>query len=281
MSDIRLAGTRQAAIDAEGSRLGLAHGMGGYLAGWAGKERKLRSAIGLTLFVLASPYGVIGSIALFFFDNNSTGLAYAVVGVAIQLALLTLWMYPGGVTRGTLFRYEDGIIEVLSRDPRLTVLRYADLATMTLNVANGYDGEYLASCVLRDHAGGELAVPSGRYGEGACGEVVGIGRNVLTDRLLGPLTRRLDQGLSVTLGPVTVDGAGLTVTGGREGRDTWTIPWAQLRKVSASTWGQRLVVNGGRWYGKTVRLDGQPNSFLAQDVISYAARLAGVDVSTG
>jgi len=268
------AGRRQAELDAEGERAGWEHGMGGYLTGWAGDKQKVRSVLGLCALVLVSPYGAIAVIATLFQPGLSGARDLAIAAVLVGAPLL-LWRYPTRATRGRLFLYEDGIVAVLNREPRPVVLRYVDLATMSLHVRQGYDEEYLASCVLTDQAGRDLTVRNDLFGARACEEVVSSAGHAIASRLAGPLTRRLDEDLSVTVGCVTVDSAGITVLG----RRTWTVPWDRARAVHFRLWGQRLSVDTGQRPGKSVELDGQPNSFLIRPVIEHAARRAGVVVS--
>lgn len=154
------------------------------------------------------------------------------------------------------------------------MLRYADLAAMTLRVRDGYDGVFVVSCRLRDHAGNELAVSSSLYNGQACEELISSARDVLASRMLEPLTHQFDEGLPVTVGCVTVDSTGISV----QGRRPWTVPWGQVRKVSTGLHGQRLTVNAGGWLAKSARLDDLPNSFIAEDVIAHAVRRAGVPV---
>jgi hypothetical protein len=230
--------------------------------------------IGLCALLLLSPYGAIAVVAGLFLPGLRGAEALA-IAVAVFLPSFLAWRYPPRATRGQLFLYEDGIVAVLNREPRLTVLRYADLTTMALQVRQGYDEEYLASCVLGDQAGRELVVRGDFFGARACEEVVSSAGHVIASRLVGPLTRRLDEDLSVTMGRVTVDSAGITVLGGK----TWTVPWEQARCVDFRLWGQRLSVDTGQRSGRAARLDGQPNSFLVRPVIEHAARRAGVVVS--
>ena len=269
-----LSARRQAELDAEGERAGREHEMDRYLTGWAGDKQKVRSVLGLIALVLLSPYGVIAVIAALFQPGLSGAGALAIAAAIIGVPVL-LWRYPPRATRGRLFLYEDGIVAVLNREQRAVVLRYADLATMSLDVRQGYDAEYLASCVLTDQAGRELKVRNDLFGARACEEVVSSAGHAIASRLAGPLIRRLDEDLSVTIGGVTVDSAGITVLSGR----TWTVPWERARAVRFRLWGQRLSVDTGQRPGKSVELDGQPNSFLIRPVIEHAARRAGVVVS--
>jgi hypothetical protein len=59
-------------------------------------------------------------------------------------------------------------------------------------------------------------------------------------------------------------------------RDTSSSLPGQRGKGGTGLHGQRLTVNAGGWLAKSARLDGLPNSFVAEDVIAHAARRAGV-----
>jgi hypothetical protein len=260
------AAREQAAPDAEGASLGARLGMGDYLSGHAGSSLRARVVIGKVLLFMLAP-----------------GLAVAVlVGIAPGTAILAVIMVtallmatiPPRATWGRLFVYRDGIIAVSSRDEaRPAVMRDADLATLQLNIVEGYDGTHMESCVLGDRAGNVLTIRSRLHGPSVCELAASHAERVLAERLAGPLTDRIDAGLPVTFGDVTVDRAGISVL-------TWAASWQEVQKVSTRLHGHRLSVSTGvRGRGKDARLMGAPNDFLARYVIEHAAGGAGVSVS--
>jgi hypothetical protein len=56
-----------------------------------------------------------------------------------------------------------------NRDPQLTVLRWADLADITLRIEVGSDGDHVESCELRDRNGQAMTIPGRVVGGTRCG----------------------------------------------------------------------------------------------------------------
>jgi hypothetical protein len=272
-------------LDAEGARLGAGLCIGQYLTGLAHAGERLRSRVvwGITgLFLLGLPAGaflpvmVLGlsqpvpegaprtppNVAL----RDQVLLLCAGVLVLLMVALL-MTVLPPRHHWVKLFLYQGGIIQLSSRKPRPQVMRDADLATVTLQVVQGHRGdEFVGCCALGDHAGNLLTVTTG------CELVARHAERVLADRLVDPLIDRIDAGLPVTFGPLTVDRAGITCG--------WTVAWREVRRVSMQLYGHRLNVETRmQESSRELALSGEPNAFLARYVIEYAAREAGVAVS--
>jgi hypothetical protein len=272
-------------LDAEGARLGAGLGMGQYLTGLAHAGQRLRSRVrwGTAGLIL------LGVPAVNFFAIVGLGLIQPAPGgmhptppnVALERKVLLLCasvlvllmvaflmtVLPPRHHWIKLFLYQGGIIQLSSRTPRQQVMRDADLATMTLQVVQAHrGGEVVACCALGDHAGNLLTVTTG------CEMVARHAERVLADRLAGPLIARIDAGLPVTFGPLTVGRAGISCG--------WTVPWQEVQWVSMHLHGHRVHVETRmQESSRELALSGEPNAFLARYVIEYAAREAGVAVS--
>jgi hypothetical protein len=269
-----VAGKAQDAAAAQGRRIGAELGLGEYLGSWNGSKLKARVMMGWILIVLVvlASIKVLASLlhsAVIKQDDMSD-----VGGMAILLAIgVPMVAIPPLTKRAWLHRYEAGLAEVTGRR-RVAVLRWANLASLSLRVVKGYDDEYIRGCELRDHSGTVVTVDDERYGPAVRELVTGLAEQVLTGRLVGPLTARLDQGLPVTVGSLTVDRSGISCQGGQAG-GSWNVPWQQARGIATELRGHRVSVDTDR-RGRHAALAGQPNDFLASYVLEHAAARAGV-----
>jgi hypothetical protein len=276
-------GARQAEAGAEARRIGAQFGLGEFLGADDGSKSRLQDRITASILLVILPwYGMaFAGIRLLLSPGWSPAggmLGGAVIlaislGIATPLLLMLLrqreWIW--------LYTYEEGLAQVTGRRPASAV-RWADLASMTLGVVQGYDGELITSCTLRDHAGSTVSV-AGHYAGPVLERVTARAEQVLSDRLVGPLTSRLDAGLPATVGCLTVDRSGITCRGGRA-RNDWMVPWEQVQGVETRLHGHRVTVQTSRWRSKQAALDG-PNDFLAGYALEHAARRAGVPFSAG
>ncbi len=180
---------------------------------------------------------------------------------------------PGRSWKELLFTYTDGIAQFTGGEPEPTVLRWADLATISLNIVSGYEGDSLSSCVLRDRAGASVTVET-RYGE-ACDKVVRIADRLLAPRLARTLIARYDAGEPVTFGRLSVDQAGISSPGGGSDKP-WSAAWRDTRTIEISFWAHRLTITPRTRAPRNVKLDSAPNDLLARYVIAHAAARAGV-----
>jgi hypothetical protein len=274
---------RRAEADAEGRRIGARLGLGEFLGADDGSKSVLQGRIAAGILLVIMPWYAIVFVGLRFLVSPGWnpaagrlgGIVILSIGVGIGTPLLFMllkqreWIW--------LYTYEDGLAQVTGRRPASAV-RWAELATMTLGVVQGYDGELITSCTLRDRAGSTVTV-TGPYPGLVLERVTARAEQVLSDRLVGPLTSRLDAGLPATVGCLTVDRSGITCRGGRA-RNDWMVPWVQVQGVETRLHGHRVTVQTSRWRSKQAALGG-PNDFLAGYALEHAARRAGVPFSAG
>jgi hypothetical protein len=268
-------------LDAEGARVGAGLGLGQYLTGLAGQRTLDRVGWGIAaLCLLAPPTGIVFlGLILPTPPQGAVGPPPDVHGLLLGAAILVplvaaaflMVTLPPRSEWVRLFVYQGGIIQLSSRTPGRQVMRDADLATMTLQVVQGYDDDYVACCALGDHGGNKVTVTSRLVGSSGCELLAGHAERVLADRMADPLIDRIDAGLPVTFGRLTVDRAGISCG--------WTVPWRDVQLVSMRLHGHRVQVVTRREGSKQAALSAEPNAFLARYVIEYAARESGVDVS--
>jgi hypothetical protein len=153
------------------------------------------------------------------------------------------------------------------------VLRWAELASVTLEIRSGYEGPYLASCALRDQAGATISVTNNWRN---CDDIARLAQDQLGARLAPELIRRYEAGEPVTFGHLTIDQPGLSSASGLP----WRMPWHEMREVNFTMHGHRVSIRRTttRAHWETA-LKGAPNDFLARYVITHAARRAGAAVT--
>jgi hypothetical protein len=204
-------------------------------------------------------------------------------------------MVAGRRSPERLFQFDEGIAQFVSKAAEPTVLRWTDLASLTLRViSTTYEKENptLRSCVLRDSAGRTITADH-KYGV-ACEQITAVAARMLGPRLAPPLIARFDAGESITFGRVIVDQFEISFPGdGILG--PWSARWRDMRDLDVLAYGHRIIAKAqpGKHLGAPNEfmphpgpgaygaLDGAPNDFLAQDVIMHAARRAGVEVRLG
>jgi hypothetical protein len=266
-------------MEAEAARLGAQYGLGRCAGSWDVTRVLGRVVLGGVLLIVLAVWWVIYRAATSpstHVTAGGAGFLFAAAAVVVGAAAVMMMATPPRSRRVQVFLYEGGMARVSNLQPRLTVLPWADLDAISVEIVEGYDDTYVGACVLHDRTGNKVKLGSGERG-GAREAIMDAAQRVLAGRLAGPLTRQFDAGQPVTFGTLAIDPAGISSRGGPGGR--WHVPWQQMQRVQTSLHGQRVRVVTGRWKYQTAKLDDVPNSFLAQHVIAHAAQLAGVPVS--
>ena len=265
--------SRARAATARGRAIGMEHGLGEHLRAWDGTHLKSRAGCGSVLIVIATGGGIIPAVVAVLRPGMS-GQEPWYLGWTIGFLLIGLPMLASPRHNVQwLHQYEAGLAEVTSGGP-VTVLRWADLASLTSSICHGSEDQfnYPDSYTLRDIAGHVITVGtspgqySRRFARHELDPLLDQAERVLADRLAVPLISRLDEGLPVIVGPITVDPAGIRY-------DDRYASWWQVRSVSTQFRGTQVTVQGqDRWW---FDLEGA-NDFIAKYVLAHAARLAGV-----
>jgi hypothetical protein len=279
----------KAEMDAEAQRLSARYGLGPCTRSWDESGLLTRIVVGILIIVLAVLTGIVSLGVTQPGDRPASSGPYAALALLAVGALMIA--IPPRSRRTWLFLFDGGVARVSSRRPRLTVLPWADLETLSFKVVSGYDEDYVAGCTLRGRTGTTLrmdrdgdaghACPTSYYAlaSNARYALASAAERELASRHVGALTRLLDSGQPVTFGSLTIDRLGIRSRGSAAHGGRWHVDWRQAHGVSIRLNGQRVTVQPGRQGAKQAVLDGEPNSFLARYAIEHAARLAGVPVS--
>jgi hypothetical protein len=118
--------------------------------------------------------------------------------------------------------YAGGVAQLRRGEPEPTVLRWADIETVTIELTTdeGSPQTGVAGCALRGRGGTEIAEDK------AAAPVATAAHRALAPRLVPPLLAACDRGEPVSAGDARVDGDGLTMPTGRH----WT--WPEIKSVT-------------------------------------------------
>jgi hypothetical protein len=207
-------------------------------------------------------------------DGHSIGAAFG-LGTHLYSVKRSLT----GVPVWSSHEYEAGAARV--DGGRVTVLRLAELASISAAIAQGYDEEtgkdaWAGPPVLTDQAGNTLSVRRD-------GNLHARAELLIFGRQLDPLIARLDAGQPASIGPLSVDRWGIRSQASDPG-DRWAIPWQDVSEVATRMRGLQVRVwtrlRGEQGY-LSARLDDVPNGFLAGYLLRHAAGQVGVPFRAG
>jgi hypothetical protein len=262
---------QQAELNAEGDRVSADFGLGQRTGAWSRRKRSASFGCGCALLFVLSCVGFLPFIPT---PAPWHQVIWGVCGATLLLAILLMARSRSWQER--LFQYDQGIAEFAGREPEPTVLRWADLAALSLRVVTSYESHSLMSCVLRDSAGRTITVESG-YGL-ACESIAAAAERMLGQRLAPTLIARCGAGEPVTFGHIIVDRAGISCPGDGSAKP-WNAYWRDTRSIEMLMHAHRLTITPHSGRARSVSLDGAPNDFLAGYVIAHAAGQAGVVVT--
>jgi hypothetical protein len=261
-------------LEAEGDRVGADFRLGQRTGAWARRRHPESWGCGVALLFFLI---VTGFVLFTPIPEPARGILAAVFGVLALTAVL-LMVAGRRSWQERLFQYDQGIAQFLNQEPEPTVMRWTDMASLSLRVVTSYESHTLMSCVLRDSSGRTITVDQ-KYGV-ACEQITAMAQWMLGSRLAPTLIARYDAGEPVVFGNVIVDRTGISCPGDGSAKP-WSAPWRDTRRVEMLMHGHRISIKPYKGRDLDVSLGGAPNDFLAQDVIAYGGRLAGVDMSVG
>jgi len=280
---------KEAELVAEAHQVGAEFRLGQPAGTWTATWFRRRAGCGVTLIIVLI-FGAWWPIA------STTGswrpvseviaVALMVLGIAMVAIPPTMWLHR-------LHRYDLGVAFVDPKKPEPVVLRWAELASVAVEIGSGYEGPYMSACELHDQAGTTIRLTN-NWRKNACEDAARLAQDHLARRLMPGLIHRYEAGEPVTVGHLTIDQWGISSTGTSSVNDLaaskrgtharsglpWRMPWQEMREVTFAVFGQRVTIK--RTTTKTpweTALDGAPNDFLARFVIAHAARRAGVVVT--
>ena len=147
------------------------------------------------------------------------------------VALCRFYARRAGSQQGTawLFRYRDGIIQASSDEFEPRVLRWAEVAGVTVRFGTtDADGRYLGMAAHRlDDGTGSRAVEM--YLPGGYPSRHGTQDAAISARITQSLISRYESGEPVTMGAWRIDQAGMT------GSKAVHIPWGEVRQITATS----------------------------------------------
>jgi hypothetical protein len=206
-------------------------------------------------------------------DGDRVGLEFSLGERTAAWTFLEFRLF-GGKRKDRLHLYAGGVARLSNRDPGRTVLRWADLADITLSVEAGADGDHVDSCDLRDRDGQALTIP-GR--SGAADEIAPIVEQALAATLLPNLIARYEAGEAITIDRITIDQESISHPDAGQHR------WTGLHGVGLRAHGHMVLLRHGPNQGDLtiMRQAGAPNAFLAGYLITHAAGASGIEVASG
>jgi hypothetical protein len=267
---------RKVRARAEGRRIGAELGLGRHLATSDQSVQPYSTEFG-ELIVMIGAGAIIAGLNTVRHLGKAMPWALLVAGGIIALWTGMLAARPRRSRADWLHEYEAGLVQVAGQPQRMQALRWADLASMRLDIEKDVHDHQHVTCSLKDHGGHSVHVGRGRD------ELIGRVEQVLAGRLAGPLTGRLDAGQPVTIGVLTVDQAGIRCTGGHR-NVPWNVAWQQVSDVRTERHGLEVTVmarHGRKAAALTARMNREENDFLIQCVLQHAARRAGVAFQAG
>jgi hypothetical protein len=260
---------KEAALAAEAGQVGARFRLGQPAGTWTATWFRRRAGCGVTLIIVL----IFGGWAPIAYTSGPWRPTSEVIAVALMVFAIAMASVPPTRWLHRLHRYDLGIAFVDPKKPEPVVLRWAELASVTLEIGSGYEGPYLESCVLRDQAGTTITLTNNWRN---CDDAASLAQDQLARRLMPGLIQRYEAGEAVAFGHLTIDRSGIRSTSGLP----WRMPWQEMLEVTFTTYGHRLAIK--RRTTKTpweTALDGGPNDFLARLLIAHAARRAGVVVA--
>ena len=263
---------KQAALEEEGDRVGADFRLGERTGAWTRTRFRARAGWGCAFtFILV----VAGWIPIVVVGGQYRLITAALYGGLLLAAILT-FAIPPSEWEDRLFQFDLGLVLVNPQLPEPVVVRWDDLASVSLTLKSGYDEDYVSSCELRDRSGRSMTLP--HTFTGAHTTVTAAAEDLLARQLLPGLIARYDAGESVSFQGLIVARSGLDITGAGPGTPR-RLAWPEISRVESRLHGHRLTLQGSSRSAARVKLAGAPNDFLAQHVIVHAARQAGVPVT--
>jgi hypothetical protein len=276
---------KEAELAAEAGQVGAEFRLGQPGGTWTAKWYRRRAGCGVALIwllILGAWWPIASTSGPWRPASEAIAVALMILAIAMASIPPTSWLHR-------LHRYDLGVVFIDPKYPEPVVLRWAELASVTVEVKSGYEGPYLAACELHDQAGTTIRLTN-NWRKNACQDAARLAEDQLARRLMPALIARYEAGEPVTVGHLTIDQWGIssagsatavTLSGGTMmSRLEWRMPWQEMLEVKFTTYGTHVVIK--RTTTKTpleTAVDGLPNDFLARLVITHAARRAGIVVA--
>jgi hypothetical protein len=264
---------QEIALNAEGDVAGAEFGLGERTGAWSARRHSGRWGCGLALLIAMI---TVCWIPLMPFQSGLSRVISGGIVAGFAVLAVRLMSDPQAHWWDRMYLYTGGIIQLTDRRPEPAVLRWADLAELSIRVDTGYESDVLSSCELRDRAGTTMTVYVSRFGD-ACAKVIGAAGQLLARQRAGELIARFDAGEMITFGDMSIDQVGIRVR--REGGKAWWVAWRDASAIDMTFWAHRLTITPRKGAARNVKLNGQPNDIMAWYFIAHVASRAGVTVT--
>lgn len=239
-------------------------------------------------------FGFVGAVA---FAAGSAWLGGLIVGLLTLGVGLVAWRLGrygrSFVIWHRIYRYPEGIIQLVSSEPEPRALRWAKVDTVTLAFYHPDDGPTrLVWCQL---AGAGKTIDVGgasglRYPSAVVREVARDAERKLAPRIAGSLISSYETGEPVVAGTWRIDQAG--VTGNQDKPEkSRLIPWADVGSITVSNRTHRADVDPpygiGLAWGKrqkgwlSLSLSDIPNGMFLPHLLEHIAEHGGIPLDKG
>jgi hypothetical protein len=216
------------------------------------------------------------------------GVTKAVVSAVVGALLAgCVWLLAEGRSRtrltSRLYRYSDGLAQLVGDEPEPRVARWADVKDFTVDY-------YEADEVTPRLNGFSLTTSTGTRLPGLSGrrrdlrDLVAEAVRQLTPRLVPALTEAYESGGTVSFGRVLVSQQGITLSAWYPPGEL--VPWSQVKSVHMTyidskngDYVHEIVVGRKGRETEEIRVAGLPNGIFLPALLHHAARQHGVMVT--
>jgi hypothetical protein len=260
-------------LDREGARLGASFGLGGApQAAHRARRRSAQWGYGTSVLGLA----FISVFVVPDFQHRWTPEYVVALSAAVVVAVVLMAFAPRSKW-DRLYWYPGGVAQRLATEPEPRILPWADATSVRVGYVSDDDSVTLDHCVV--DGPGQVAVEVDRKYQGGLAAFAREAERVMEIKALPGLIGAYEHGQPVVFGELTITRAGLGYQP-RIGRNSWSLPWAEVRAVKAYGPGRSLSVQP-RPFGASKRwinLEELPNGLLAHRVVEHAAARYGIPV---
>jgi hypothetical protein len=219
-----------------------------------------------------------------------TGVTKAVVSAVVgSLFAGCAWLLAEGQSRtrltSRLYRYSDGLAQLVGDEPEPRVARWADVKDFTVDYYEAHEvTPRLNGFSLTTSTGTRLPGLSGQVRRRELRDLVGEAERQLAPRLVPALTEAYESGGTVSFGRVLVSQQDITLSAWYPPGEL--VPWSQVKSVHMtyinSKYGDyvhEIVVGRKGRETEEIRMAGLPNGIFLPALLHHAAGQRGVMVT--
>jgi hypothetical protein len=267
----------------ESGQLGVSQGLGPCLdVVRAGRDRAWRRLVRWA-------GGAMCAVALLAALGLTSGHAYLEAVVTLVAGFGVWWaLDTAGRPRASgrrMYLYQDGLIQVIPGEPAARVIRWNDVAEITLT----FHGDRVSGLTVRDGAGTEItAAAGGSYPWTRLGGIAAQAEWALAPRFVPPLLQAYDSGAPIRVGTCTINLAGITAPGGFPVQALRFTSWSEIESIRLTRAQDGKVtepVSEIEFFlasrsSFSPDFSGVPNALFVAHLLQHAAGRHGIRVST-